>query len=84
MARFNRKEHGIGISDAEAALYEPVALSARDADIDGEERFLAVGCARLDRVLVVHCTHRGDSVKLISARATGKSERSEYEKGIRL
>jgi len=82
-ARSNRKKHGISFSDAEAVLYDPMALSTRDTHMEGEERFLAVGSDSLGRILVVCYTYRDERIRLISARAASKSERSEYEKGIR-
>lgn len=81
-AKANVKKHGVHFSDAEAVLFDPLALSMADADAEGEDRFIAMGQDAVGRVLVVVYTYRGDAIRLISARpATGK-EIKVYEKGI--
>jgi uncharacterized DUF497 family protein len=49
-----------------------------------EERFVLIGTDALGRVLVVSYAYRGEAIRIISARPAKKSERKEYEKGIRL
>ena len=83
-ARSNLKKHGISFSDAEAVLYDPLAISVEDSNAEGESRYLAVGADATGRIVVVCYTYRDQRVRLISARGATKRERREYEKGIRL
>lgn len=82
-AASNRQKHGISFSDVEPAYYDEFALSMPDPFSVSEERFLLVGADALGRIVTVSYTYRGDAIRLISARRATKSERSEYEKGIR-
>jgi uncharacterized DUF497 family protein len=83
-AASNLKKHGIRFSDVEPAFYDVHALSMADPFSVGEERFVLVGTDAVGRILAVSFTYRGENVRLISARRATASERSEYEKGIRL
>jgi uncharacterized DUF497 family protein len=83
-ARSNRSKHGISFSDVEPAFYDPFALSMPDTFSMTEERFVLVGTDALGRILAVSYAYRGEAIRLISARPATKSERKEYEKGIRL
>ena len=83
-AASNRKKHGISFADVEPAFYDEFALSMSDPFSVNEERFLLVGADALGRLVTVSYTYRGDTIRLISARRATKSEKSEYEKGIRL
>ncbi len=49
---------------------------------EGEQRFATVGMDAIGRVLVVVYTHRGEDIRLISARTATKGERKSYEEGI--
>jgi hypothetical protein len=83
-ARSNRSKHGVSFSDVEPAFYDPFALSMPDTYAASEERFVLLGTDALGRILAVSYTYRGETIRLISARPATKSERKEYEKGIRL
>ena len=82
-ARSNLKKHGVSFSDVEPAFYDECALSMPDIFVD-EERFLLVGRDALGRVVTVSYTYRAETIRIISARVATKSERRDYEKGIRL
>ena len=82
-AASNLRKHGIRFSDVEPAFYDEFALTFPDPFAVSEERFLLVGADALGRVVMVLYTYRGSTVRLISARRATKSERDEYEKGIR-
>ncbi len=69
-------------SDAKAVLFDPNALSFEDATAQGEQRFVVIGMDHLWRLLVVVYVHRGDRIRLISARPATRSERLKYESGI--
>jgi uncharacterized DUF497 family protein len=78
----NLKKHGIRFSDAEMVLFDPNALTREDAGARGEQRFMSVGADSAGRILVVVYTHRGENLRLISARAATGRERKAYEEGI--
>lgn len=81
-ARSNHKKHGIRFSDAETALFDPNALTREDAEAQGEQRFVSVGTDSAGRILVAVYAHRGETIRLISARAATGRERKAYEEGI--
>ena len=78
----NFRKHKIRFSDAEAVLYDPIALTIEDQDVEQEKRFVSVGSDTLGRILVVVYTYRGDKIRIISARRATSREREYYEKGI--
>lgn len=81
-AETNYRKHKIRFSDAETVLFDPMALTVDDQNVDREKRFVTVGSDALGRVLVVVYTYRGDSIRIISARKATPRERKYYEKGI--
>ena len=81
-ADINLKKHGVRFSDAEVVLSDPNALSSEDATAQREQRFIVIGMDHLWRLLVVVYTHRGNRIRLISARPATRSERFDYEAGI--
>ena len=80
----NLSKHGVSFSDVEPAFYDKFALSMPDDLSPAEERFLLVGRDALGRILTVSYTYRGNSIRIISARSATKSERTKYEKELRL
>jgi uncharacterized DUF497 family protein len=83
-ARSNLAKHGISFSDAEAVFDDELAISIPDTGPAKEDRFVALGTDALGRILVVSYTYRRDTIRIISARRATTSERSHYEKGLRL
>ena len=57
----NLRKHGVRFSDAEAALFDPDALSREDEDAEGEQRFVSMGRDAIGRVVVVVYTYRGEN-----------------------
>jgi hypothetical protein len=78
-AESNYRKHGVRLADAEAVLFDPLALTREDADVEGERRFVTVGMDALGRVLVLVYTWRGKAIRLISARQATPGERKQYE-----
>jgi uncharacterized DUF497 family protein len=78
----NFRKHKIRFSDAEAVLFDPMALTISDQDVKQEKRFVSVGSDMLGRILVVVYTYRGETIRIISARKATSRERKYYEKGI--
>jgi uncharacterized DUF497 family protein len=77
----NLHKHGIRFTDAVGVLEDDLALSMEDPDVHGERRFVATGMDPLGRIVTVVYTHRGNVLRLISARRATKKERNAYEKG---
>ena len=78
-AAANYRKHGIRFSDAEAVLFDPMALTREDYDAEDEQRFVSIGMDATGRLLVVVFTFRGEEFRLISARAATAKERECYE-----
>ena len=79
-ARKNLKKHGIRFAQAVVALDDPYAVTVIDHESDpGEERLVTLGTDAHSRVLVVVYTHRGDDIRLISARLATPREQKGYE-----
>ncbi len=57
---------------------DPSLLRIVDPDPD-EDRFVGIGRDDLARLLVVVFTHRGDTVRIISARRATRREVRQYE-----
>ncbi|HEU5182161.1 MAG TPA: BrnT family toxin [Candidatus Polarisedimenticolia bacterium] len=83
-ARINYLKHGIHFSDAEAALFDPMALTQEDVTSASERRFVTIGIDHLGRTVVVVYSQRDEDLRLISARHATRRERRQYEEGIRL
>ena len=81
-AESNMRKHKIRFSDAEAVLFDPMALTIEDETVESEERFVSVGADALNRVVVAVYTYRGNDIRLISARRATRRERKAYEEGI--
>ena len=81
-AETNFRKHGVRFSDAETVLFDPLALTLKDQDVDGERRFVTVGSDAIGRIIVTVYAYRGDTIRLISARKATVAERKNYEKGI--
>jgi hypothetical protein len=83
-ARSNYRKHGVRFSDAEAVLFDPLALTHEDQRSEGEARFVSIGMDHVGRIVVVVYAPRGEELRLISARVASRKERHQYEEGIRL
>ena len=81
-AKANFTKHGVRFSDAESVLFDPLSLTMEDESAEGERRFISIGLDAGGRVVVVVYMHRGDEIRLISARLASHSESRAYEKGI--
>ena len=81
-AKSNYQKHKIRFADAESVLFDTMALTIEDHDIDGEKRFVTVGSDATGRIVLVVYTYRGNIIRLISARKATSTERKHYEEGI--
>jgi uncharacterized protein len=78
----NKRKHGVSFEEA-ATIFLGIPLSVfYDPDHSGEEdRYIAVGVSRKNRMLlVVHCENdSGTEIRIISARkATKREQRSAF------
>ena len=63
-------------------LFDPNVLTREDDEAQGEQRFVSGGTDSSGRIVVVVYSHRGETIRLISARTSTQSERKNLEKGI--
>ena len=78
-AKSNIIKHRIDFADAVGVFEDEMALTLREQNVDGEQRFVSLGIDFLGRVLVVVYTYRDDDLRIISARRATKKERKVYE-----
>jgi uncharacterized DUF497 family protein len=83
-AASNLKKHRIDFADAVSVLEDDWGLTIKEHFVEDEQRFATVGLDLLGRILVVVHTHRGDSIRIISARKATKTERKTYESKRRI
>jgi uncharacterized DUF497 family protein len=78
----NLAKHGVSFSEASTVFADPLSRTIPDPlHSHGEGRFIIEGESSAGRTLVVVHTHRGDSIRIISARKSTSSERKDYERG---
>ena len=82
-ARSNLAKHGVGFEEASTVFGDPLSLTVMDPEHSlGEERYVTMGKAFNDKLLVVVHTDRGDNIRIISARRASRRERKFYEEII--
>lgn len=77
--RANVRKHGVEFADAATAFEDEQAVTMRDEDGEGEQRFVTLATDALGRLLVIVYTWRGETIRLISARKATRHERKQYE-----
>ncbi len=77
-AQSNLRKHRIAFADAVTLFDDPWALTIRDPDAAGEERFISQGRDAFGRILVMVFTMRGEVARVISARAASPGETRRY------
>lgn len=78
----NKRKHGVAFEEASTVFSDPLAITFADADHSfDEDRYLTFGFSRMERLLVVSHTSRGDRTRIISARFLTLQERNIYEEG---
>ncbi|MEO8658585.1 MAG: BrnT family toxin [Bryobacteraceae bacterium] len=83
-AALNRRKHRISFEEAAGVFMDPLAITYPDPDhSESEQREVTIGHTRDEQIVfVAHC-ERGNRVRIISARYATRSERRQYEEGIR-
>ena len=79
-AAANRRKHGVSFDEAATAFGDPRSVTIADpAHSDAEDRFALLGESIRGRLVVVVHVERGDSIRIISARAATARERRFHE-----
>ncbi len=78
-AKANLAKHGVDFADAVLALDDDHCLTVQDDSSVYESRFVTLGADPYGKLLIVVFTHRGDSIRIISARGATKQEQRHYE-----
>jgi|SRR5674476_224479 len=75
----NWLRHAVGQAEAEQALLNaPLVVAADVGRSKAEARLLALGRTDVGRLLTIVFTVRGSRIRVISARAMSKTERTAY------
>ena len=75
----NLREHGVSFELATTVFNDPFAVERIDDREDyGEERFVLIGMAEGNLVLLVVYTERQGRIRIISARRATKREQDDY------
>lgn len=83
-ARANLAKHRVDFDEARQVFDDPFACSDPDTEhSQHERRFWTIGMSRRGRLLVVIHTDRGDTIRIIGARAAMPGEREAYEEDRR-
>lgn len=78
----NEKKHSVTFHEAATVFGDPLAITFDDPDHSvNEQRYLTLGLSRLDRLLIVSHTDRGDRTRIINARLMSRQEVKIYEEG---
>jgi uncharacterized DUF497 family protein len=81
-ARRNIAKHGLSFEEAATAFGDPLSLTKFAPDhSEDEDRFVLLSASHAGRLVVVSHTHRGERIRLISARLASERERRTYASG---
>jgi uncharacterized DUF497 family protein len=78
-AMLNLQVHKVNFEDAALVFVDPLRIERQDdteGNISREDRWQTLG--KVDKVLFVVYTERGEKIRLISARAANKAEKRSY------
>ena len=78
----NLTKHGVAFTEASTVFADPLSRTIPDPLHSHDEgRFIILGESAAGRTLVVVHTHRGEVIRIISARKATPRERKDYEQG---
>lgn len=78
----NLRKHGVSLAEASTVFADPLSRTIPDPlHSDEEDRFVVLGESVSGYTLVVVHTHRGEKIRIISARKAAPRERKDYERG---
>ena len=79
-AKSNFGKHRVTFEEASSAFRDPFSLTVPDPDhSETEEHLILIGQSERQRLLVIVHVERGESLRIISARAADPNEIKEYE-----
>lgn len=83
-AQSNEKKHGVSFEEAQSVFSDENGLLLDDLEhSEREPRFLLMGLSSFMRILVVsHTLPDEDTIHLISARETTRSEKHQYHERL--
>jgi hypothetical protein len=82
-AQSNLAKHKVSFEAAATVFGDARSVTIPDpAHSQRENRFIILGRAHDEKLLVVVHTERGDNIRIISARPASRRERKYYEKAI--
>ncbi|TSC92477.1 MAG: hypothetical protein CEN91_431 [Candidatus Berkelbacteria bacterium Licking1014_85] len=75
----NFAKHKVTNQEAEEIFFDnKKKIAQKPIKINNENRFIAIGKTKLDRVLIIVFTLRNNKIRIISARDAHKKERNLY------
>ena len=81
-AALNQAKHGVTFQEAATVFGDPLSMVFDDpGHSHDEQRALLIGMSEEHRVLIIAFTDSNESIRIISARETSRSERETYEHG---
>ena len=79
-ARINLRKHDVSFEEASTVFGDPRSTTISDPlHSRSEDRFVTLGYAYNQKMIVVVHTERGDNIRIISARPASRQERKQYE-----
>lgn len=76
----NLARHKVSFVEAVTVFFDPLSATVPDPDHSfGEHRFVTMGMSTEGRLLVVSHRDSASSIRIISARVAGSSERKRYD-----
>ncbi len=81
-AKINFSKHGVSFVEAATVFWDFLSVTVLDKRHSTSElRFITVGQSKVENILVVMHSERGDKIRIISARKANRDERRQYEEG---
>jgi uncharacterized protein len=78
----NLAKHAVSFAEASTVFADPLSRTIPDPlHSDEEERSVILGESASRHTLVVVHVHRGENIRIISARRATPHERKDYERG---
>lgn len=75
----NLKKHGVSFDEAREVFNDSFRSTVLDEDhSDEEDRYVSIGVTIVGKLLILFYTHRGETVRLITARQPTRSETRHY------
>lgn len=76
----NWTKHHVTTEEAEQAFYDEYKVTSLDIlHSQAEHRYILIGKTKVDRLLYIVYTIRGEKIRVISARDTSRKEEKLYE-----